>query len=131
MEWTELNNKQVVQHPPSLSPDQLVSITQYHPGKLGPPLAVGRMALPSDDLKDGMKGKAVLVLHTWKDCLWELGSGGDVPEAQDISQSERREDGEDAEQVVEDTAPGEETEAAPPAAEATSSKLSPQGEYSI
>ena len=26
------------------------------------------------------KGKAVKVLHTWKDALWQLGNGGDFPE---------------------------------------------------
>lgn len=78
----------VVQHPPSLPPDQLVSITQYHSvNKIGPPLGVGRMALPSNEIKeDGKKGKAVFVLHTWKDSLWELGSGGDVPEAREIDE---------------------------------------------
>jgi len=48
---------------------------------LSPPLAVGWMALPSDQLKTvGKKGKAVLVIHTWKDRLWEMGSKGDMPE---------------------------------------------------
>lgn len=77
-----------------------MSITQYHPGKIGPPLAVGRMALPSDELKDGKKGKAVLVLHTWKDCLWDLGSGCDVPEAREASQRDESDSGGGAEQVV-------------------------------
>lgn len=49
---------------------------------LSPPLAVGRMALPSDRLREegAKKGKAVFVYHTWKDHLWEMGSKGDVPE---------------------------------------------------
>jgi translation initiation factor 2D len=39
------------------------------------------MALPSDQLRAGgrEKGKAVHVIHTWKDYLWEMGSKGDVP----------------------------------------------------
>jgi translation initiation factor 2D len=41
------------------------------------------MALSSEDLKSKSdadeKGKAVLVLHTWKDHLWEMGQKGDVP----------------------------------------------------
>lgn len=49
---------------------------------LSPPLAVGRMAVASDQLQDSgqEKGKAVHVLHTWKDHLWELGSKGDIPQ---------------------------------------------------
>ena len=47
------------------------------------------MAVSSEtlDSADGQntKGKAVYVLHTWKDCLWELGPGkkGDIPEPRD------------------------------------------------
>ncbi|KAF7331157.1 Eukaryotic translation initiation factor SUI1 family protein [Mycena sanguinolenta] len=75
----------VVYHTPSLREGQLVSISQYtHAEKptLSPPLAVGRMALASDKIQDGHqeKGKAVYVLHTWKDHLWDMGSKPDVPE---------------------------------------------------
>ncbi|KAJ6526619.1 eukaryotic translation initiation factor SUI1 family protein [Mycena vulgaris] len=75
----------VVHHTPSLNEGQLVSISQYTHGKaptLSAPLAVGRMALPSDQIQDGRqeKGKAVYVLHTWKDHLWDLGSKPDMPE---------------------------------------------------
>jgi translation initiation factor 2D len=40
------------------------------------------MAVSSDQLaEDGKeKGKAVIVLHTWKDHLWEMGSKLDPPE---------------------------------------------------
>ena len=50
---------------------------------MSPPLAVGRMAISSDALAHGPteKGKAVLVLHTWKDHLWHMGSKRDVPQA--------------------------------------------------
>ncbi|KAF7356792.1 Eukaryotic translation initiation factor SUI1 family protein [Mycena venus] len=76
----------VIHHTPSLNEGQLVSISQYTHGEnptLSPPLAVGRMALPSDKLQQGRqeKGKAVYVLHTWKDHLWDMGSKPDVPEA--------------------------------------------------
>ncbi|KAI0298457.1 hypothetical protein B0F90DRAFT_1952301 [Multifurca ochricompacta] len=48
----------------------------------GPPLAVGRMAVDPNSIDHGVtKGKAVLVLHTWKDHLWALGSKKDPPEA--------------------------------------------------
>ena len=39
------------------------------------------MALPSDEMRrTGKKGKAVLVIHTWKDHLWDMGSKPDIPE---------------------------------------------------
>jgi len=40
------------------------------------PLAVGRMAIPSDQLSGSgtEKGKAVLVTHVWKDFLWDMGT---------------------------------------------------------
>ncbi|KAH8101298.1 eukaryotic translation initiation factor SUI1 family protein [Cristinia sonorae] len=99
----------VVQHVSTLEAGQLVAVTQYHPSiskhnpndsnnptlvpRIGPPLAVGRMALSSAELRsranqDGeeRKGKAVLVLHTWKDWLWDMGSGKktDVPKPREI-----------------------------------------------
>lgn len=69
----------------------MVSICQYNHNAgtptLSPPVAVGRMALPSDLLRHGgtEKGKAVYVLHTYKDHLWEMGSKMDVPESHLIS----------------------------------------------
>ena len=77
--------KPVVQHTPNLTPDQLVSITQYARAGLGPPLAVGRAAVSAEMLRESdekdVKGKAVHVLHTWKDALWEMGASAkmDVP----------------------------------------------------
>lgn len=73
---------EVVQHAPSLKKDELVSIVQYdHVSEMGTPIAVGRMALNMDGSVDGdrSKGKAVHVLHTWKDYLWDLGTKGDLP----------------------------------------------------
>lgn len=88
-----IRNKPVITHAPStLTQNQLVAIHQLSSAKnddgtmirlVSPPLAVGRMAVSSEDLKAKMeadeKGKAVLVLHTWKDHLWETGQKGDVP----------------------------------------------------
>jgi translation initiation factor 2D len=71
----------VVHHSSALKHGQLVSITEHHgASQVGPPLAVGRMGvdLPLDG-QEKEKGKAVLVLHTWKDWLWDMGSKGDVP----------------------------------------------------
>lgn len=41
--------------------------------RVGPALAVGRMALPSDLVEGGTKGKALTLLHAWKDKLWKMG----------------------------------------------------------
>ena len=46
-----------------------------------PPLAVGRMATDSNKVNQSVtKGKAVIILHTWKDHLWSIGSRGEPPE---------------------------------------------------
>jgi translation initiation factor 2D len=61
-----------------------VSIVKYEPGKVGPPLAVGSMAMDGDAIRQGKekeKGKAVHVLHTWKDSLFDQGKKTDPPEA--------------------------------------------------
>nr|VWO97767.1 Mixed-linked glucanase [Ganoderma boninense] len=86
--------KKVIQHSSALSPDQLVSVTQYYNGAIGPPLAVGRMALSSDTLSSAesmdAKGKAVYILHAWKDALWEMGPSKktDPPAPVEIKSSE-------------------------------------------
>ena len=38
------------------------------------------MAISSDQITEGGKGKAVIVLHAWKDHLWDMGSKLDVPQ---------------------------------------------------
>ena len=98
----------MIQHSAGLVPDQLVSVTQYHREKLGPPLAVGRMAVSAETLrradKEDIKGKAAIILHTWKDSLWDLGSSKklDVPELRDLSPLPPSEGGEIAEEPSED-----------------------------
>lgn len=83
---TRRPSKLVVHHTPGLAEGSLVSIRQYSrkdsKDHLSVPLAVGWMALPSDQLASGGKdkGKAVLVAHAWKDHLWDMGSKPDVPE---------------------------------------------------
>lgn len=82
--------KPVIHHASSLQENQLVSILECNregqAATVSPPLAVGRMALPADQLKVGgkEKGKAVHIIHTWKDHLWDMGSKGDVPGATPI-----------------------------------------------
>lgn len=44
------------------------------------------MAVDADKIDHGVtKGKAVIVLHTWKDHLWAIGSKGEPPEDVAIS----------------------------------------------
>lgn len=63
----------------SLSAGQLVCIARdYEPTpegthRVGPPLAVGRMTLPSVSVKRSTKGKFLTLLHAWKDELWKMG----------------------------------------------------------
>jgi len=77
--------KTVMHFPPSLVEHQLVAIRRQGSKDgsvvVSPPLAVGRMSVSSNSLQgSGKKGKAVLVIHTWKDHLWEMGSKQEVPE---------------------------------------------------
>ena len=67
---------------PTVSPQQLVSLVQRTAGATstrGPPLAVGRLAVNPDTSKAGAKEKAVHVLHTWKDHLFDMGNKADPP----------------------------------------------------
>ncbi|KJA22113.1 hypothetical protein HYPSUDRAFT_55031 [Hypholoma sublateritium FD-334 SS-4] len=77
----------VIHCPAELREQQLVVVRQYerrdNQPELSPPVAIGRMALPGDQLHSSTteKGKAVHVLHTWKDYLWDMGSKKDIPES--------------------------------------------------
>ncbi|KAI8968732.1 eukaryotic translation initiation factor SUI1 family protein [Trametes punicea] len=117
----------VIQHSPDLVPDQLVAVTQYHRGAIGPPIAVGRMAVSSDTLRSAeegdVKGKAVYILHTWKDALWELGPSKktDVPAPRDLKTSEVNTEEEPAQQAADDDGPiASEEKTEPSVAEAES-----------
>ncbi|KAI8096873.1 uncharacterized protein BX664DRAFT_377996 [Halteromyces radiatus] len=76
---------------PSVKEGDLVAITirgyKY-------PLAVGKMAISSSDIKvrSGMKGKAVYVLHVYHDFLWAMGDKSEPPEMKDISDDEYMEE---------------------------------------
>lgn len=73
----------------TVSPQQLVSVVQRTAGSMcGPPLAVGRLAVDLDTLKTGAKGKAVHVLHTWKDHLFDVGNKGDPPGEIEVKEDE-------------------------------------------
>ena len=102
MKITEM--KSVITHSPSeLSQNQVVAIHQFSSAEndgggtgirlVSPPLAVGRMAVSGHELKvkreADEKGKAVLVLHTWQDNLWEMGQKGDVPPGTQLDAKDR------------------------------------------
>jgi len=85
-----LTPKTVIHSPLSLVEHQLVAIRRQgsRDGSVvvSPPLAVGRMSVSSNSLQgSGKKGKAVLVIHTWRDHLWEMGSKQEVPEDTDFN----------------------------------------------
>ncbi|KAF8591696.1 hypothetical protein K439DRAFT_1401788 [Ramaria rubella] len=71
----------VVQYPPNVRRTDLVAVMQYinENDLLSPPLAVGRMAVHAEELKESAKGKAVHVLHTFGDSLWEMGGKSEPP----------------------------------------------------
>ncbi len=78
------------------------------------PLAVAYMAVDASALaRSDRKGKAAVVLHMHKDCLWEMGKGGEPPELPAEEQEAVVHD-EDAE----DDAPGSGVATPPPASEA-------------
>lgn len=64
--------------------DQLVSVGT---SIMGPALAVGRMIIDGERImKENItKGKAVTIVHTFKDSLWALGSKANPPEANPFS----------------------------------------------
>ncbi|KAF7980438.1 hypothetical protein HWV62_38282 [Athelia sp. TMB] len=125
---------------PPLQPHQLVAVAQYHPTpKAGAPLAVGWMAASGEEVRtraeeegEGRKGKAVLVVHAWRDCLWEMGAGGEVPEPRDVGTAEvevEAGEGENPAIKQDDVAAGDKPDSEEPAVipEASGSTLSPQG----
>ena len=76
----------VVQAPADAPSGTLVGIARFVRDARGPPLAVGHMAVDADKIDRGVtKGKAVIVLHTWKDHLWAIGSKSEPPEAVAVS----------------------------------------------
>lgn len=75
----------------AVSVQQLVSVVQHTVGSTstcGPPLAIGRLAVDLDTLRAGTKGKAVHVLHTWKDHLFDMGNKGDPPSEIEVKEDD-------------------------------------------
>lgn len=79
--------------------------------QIGPALAVGHMALKSDQIEGSGKGKAVNIVHVWKDHLWEMGGKEDPPAPRviEFKQKTDSEVGGDPDAPVESTSgsPGE------------------------
>jgi len=67
--------------------------------RVGPALAVGRMVIPSDLVERGKKGKALTLLHAWKDQLWEMGGGEKPPRPQLLQGNLNKEDDTDRERT--------------------------------
>jgi translation initiation factor 2D len=72
---------------PAIPQHGLVSIAQRH----GNIVAVGKMALDSQEIKAAAKGKAVVVIHTYKDALWRMGSKSDPKPSVPLSVEEQTE----------------------------------------
>ncbi|KAI0035519.1 hypothetical protein K488DRAFT_43160 [Vararia minispora EC-137] len=60
----------------------IVCVTPYMKGARGPALAVGRLNFDAEDIinENVSEGKAVTIMHTWKDHLWARGSKVPPPE---------------------------------------------------
>ncbi|KAG6881871.1 hypothetical protein C0992_013254, partial [Termitomyces sp. T32_za158] len=73
------------------------------------------MAIPGDELGQGTqeKGKAVFLLHAWKDHLWDLGSRGDAPEAIPFDPTPGKAPAPNSDEVPKDEPPRKETDVAP------------------
>ncbi|KAJ1963173.1 hypothetical protein GGI12_002208 [Dipsacomyces acuminosporus] len=71
---------------PDLKRGTLVAICA--PGSMAAQ-AVGVLAVDTKDIRSvaGAKGKAVLITHTYKDCLWESGSKSDPPKTLQLAES--------------------------------------------
>jgi hypothetical protein len=79
--------QKVVQHPHNIRRTDLVAVTRHVTAHraLTPPLAVGRMAVHAEELQKDAKGKAVHILHTFGDSLWDMGRKSDIPDSFDMS----------------------------------------------
>ncbi|KAI6042425.1 hypothetical protein EDC04DRAFT_3139203 [Pisolithus marmoratus] len=102
VEGADLMIPAVVQIPSSQTvvPPQLAAIAKYitdSPTMRGPPLVVRCLAADLEKLKAGGKGKAVHLLHSWKDYLFAMGSKADPPgvvEIQEVGENKESEEGE-------------------------------------
>src|ERR1700753_3872474 len=70
----------VVTCPTGLIQDQVVSVAEYSRTALPVPVAVGTMAIHSDQMNDNTKGKAVYMLQVAGGELWSMGSKATAPD---------------------------------------------------
>lgn len=97
--------------------------------RVGPALAVARMALPSHLVEGGTKGKALTLLHAWKDELWVMG-GEEMPPRPRLLQADLDgEDDTDEECVGEEADTDTDTESEISDDGNTPKGLSPEGVY--
>ena len=99
------------------------------------------MAINASDIKEGAKGKAVYILHTFGDSLWEMGSKADPPETVQREATVWSEDQppggsvEETSKGTKDSPESKETERSVPASEAAGSSsppsLTPQGQKNL
>lgn len=108
-------------HALPLKEDTLVCVVPY---RSTVPVAVGRMAISSNQIRDGEKGKAVFTIQTYKDALWERGSKADPPVTVErvggVAIEEAEEDSEGAEEDRADDAPSSTIRADPSPSTSTS-----------
>ena len=94
---------------------------------VSPALAVARMALSSHMVEGGTRGRALTLLHAWKDRLWATGGGANPPGL--LEGSLNGEGDNDEEWTDEEVEAATGTQAKGTSNEDTSKRLSPEGAY--
>ena len=94
---------------------------------VSPALVVARMALSSHMVEGGTRGRALTLLHAWKDRLWARGGGANPPGL--LEGSLDGEGDNDEEWTDEEVEAATGTKAKGTSNEDTSKRLSPEGAY--
>ncbi|KAI5888746.1 uncharacterized protein SCHCODRAFT_02637577 [Schizophyllum commune H4-8] len=80
------------EHAPGLQKDQLVALRESTIGSSAPPpspYAIGRVLQSLDGpAAASQKKDTIAILHTWKDCLWEMGPKTALPEGVSVGSTE-------------------------------------------
>ncbi|KAJ1988766.1 hypothetical protein H4R33_002307 [Dimargaris cristalligena] len=107
---------------PEVKSGQLVAIAV---ADFGAPVAVGYMALPSSEIaaNRAAKGKAIYILHTYKDYLWQQGDKSEPPPPSAATNSSQRGVGDSTQPS--NTAASATAESHQPEAETTPGKQAP------
>ena len=88
------------------------------------------MAIPSDLVEGGTKGKALTLLHAWKDQLWEMGGEQRPPRPRLLQGNPNEEDDTDEEWNDEESEAGAETQSEIVENGDAPKELSREGRYS-